>query len=142
MTEQWTKWEPLPNLAGRYYLASIADTITELKIFFYHADDKEKKVLISFNNSIITYEGTYETYRSKLICDLDDRYDTRFYADWTFFKVTNSSYIKWLSEQSCHTINSSILTHFAFFAGETILDIIALNEPQVIFINKSEGPPL
>lgn len=138
MTEQLTKWKPIQGLSARYYIESISDTINELQILLFDDNDEEKKVLVSFKNSIISYESTYESFRSKLISDLDDQYGTKFYGTWTFFKVTNSSYLQWVSKHSYDTTKSLFLTHFCIIGLESIVDIIATDEPQVTLINYPE----
>ena len=43
MTEQWSQWKPINNLAGKYYIESISDNINGLKIVFLNGTMKQKK---------------------------------------------------------------------------------------------------
>ena len=52
MQEQWTRWEPIAGLAQKYYIESISDIIEGFKILLFDANDREKKVLVSFPNSV------------------------------------------------------------------------------------------
>jgi len=72
--------------------------------------------------------------KSSVINKIDERYGTEFYAEWTFFKVTNSEYIQWLSEQSYGIAESESLIHFSILAGDSIVDVIAAYEPKITII--------
>ncbi len=64
-------------------------------------------------------------------------FDATFLNGWTFFKVDNSNYVKWLSEQS-HGISNhlSCTQHFSILGVDCVFDIIAGYEPKVGLINE------
>ena len=64
---------------------------------------------------------------------LSEHYGDSFYGTWTFFKVSNSEYLRWLSNQSFETMNSTFM-HFTFVTGNSILDVICTYEPKVKFV--------
>jgi hypothetical protein len=138
MKEQWTRWEPVQGLAAKYYIDAIYDTIDEgLKIVLSDINDRKKKVRVIFEKGIDAYRSTDESYRLGTIDDLDIEYGTEFYAYWTFFKVTNSSYVKWLSEESYGCWDSLPWIHFSFVALDSIIDVVTVYEPRVEFIESS-----
>lgn len=139
MQEQWTRWEPIVGLAGKYYLESIADTFDGFKAFFFDAKNHNKKIQVIFEDSVHSYIRTDESCRSDLIFRLKNQYGSEFYATWTFFKVTNSEYLRWLSEQSCTFSDYLKMQHFSFITMDFILDIVTNYEPRVEFINTSIG---
>lgn len=138
MAEQWTKWEPIQGLANNYYIDSVSDTIDGFIIQLSDADDEEKKVLVLFEDSVDAYRSADESFRRSTMFDLSQKYDKTFFHYWTFFKVTNSSYIQWLSEQSFGITDSLHFTHFSFIAADSILDVITNYEPKVICIRKNK----
>ena len=58
---------------------------------------------------------------------------------WSFFKVTNSEYLKWASYQSNGVSESLNLTHYAIWTEDWTIDILSWAEPNVEFVDiKSE----
>ena len=74
--------------------------------------------------------------RYKTIVALDEKYGPTFYGTWTFFKIINSSYISWVAEESCEFVKPKELIHFVFLAMDSVVDIIASEEPKFELINK------
>ena len=134
MAEQWIRWEPISDSSGKYYVESISDNIKEFKILLAHCKDKKKRVRIIFDCFIYSYRSTDEGCRLNTIVNVDKQYGAKFYAEWTFFKVINSSYVLWLSEQSGGIAEPESLTHFSLFAMDSIVDVIAEYEPIVELI--------
>jgi hypothetical protein len=128
MQEQWIRWEPIEGLFSKYDLDIIIDDEKGLKIIF---ECDQKKVNVFFKHGAVSYIKTNETLRSYLIGSLSKEYGSVFYASWTFFKVENSEYLKWLSAQSCSISDYYHLQHFSFIVDGSILDIAASVEPIV-----------
>jgi len=138
MTEQWSQWKPINNLAGKYYIESISDNINGLKIVFFEWHNETKKVIITFTDSVDAYRSTDEIFRLKLISDLKEKYKSKLYGKWTFFKVDNSAYIKWLSKQSYTISDERSFMHFSFVGVDSILDVVTNYEPKVALINETK----
>jgi hypothetical protein len=64
---------------------------------------------------------------------LTEKYGREFYKNWSFFKVTNSEYVKWLSEKSCAYADEFSFTHFSIVGSDEIIDVLARYEPTVAF---------
>jgi hypothetical protein len=133
MQEKWIKWEPIKGLQLKYYIDSIVDNLDGFEMILSDCNDRNKRVMVTFENSVEAYRSTDETCRTNTICDLRDMYGLDFYCEWTFFKVENSRYLRWVIEESCGIREAHYLTHFSFIAGESIVDIIAPYEPKVQF---------
>ncbi|GAC43779.1 hypothetical protein [Paenibacillus popilliae] len=131
MQENWERWEPVSGLSSKYYIKSLSDSIEGFKLFLFDANDEKKKVEVVFEDSVHAYRSTDESFRQSTINTINERYGTEFYAEWTFFKVTNSGYIRWLSEQSYGIAESEPLIHFSILAGDSIVDVIAAYEPKI-----------
>ena len=129
--EYWAKWVPINDAAAKYYVDSISDGIEGFKVLLSDADDEQNKVEVIFEESVHAYRSTDESFRQSTINFIYERYGTEFLAEWTFFNVTNSDYIQWLSGQSYGMAESEPLIHFSFLAVDSIVDVIAAYEPKI-----------
>lgn len=136
MDEIWTRWiPPIEGLIKKYYIDGLLDTLENLKIILANAEETHE-VHVIFESNAASYEYTDESFCNELIVQLYTTYGHDFYSDWTFFKIDNSSYIKRLSVQSSGISDSLTLTHYCFVAGDSILHILAYEDPLVIRIEK------
>ena len=135
MSEKWAKWEPVSGLAEKYDIDSIIDDIESFRMLLATGDESKKKVRVIFEESVDAYRRSDEALRVDLIGDLRQQYGGNFYGKWTFFKVENSTYLRWISEQSCTIADSLPYMHFAFIAGNFVVDVIAFYEPKVEFLD-------
>ena len=124
----------MPGLSTNYNLVSVVDNMEGFEILLSDDSNDKKGIRIIFKNSVESYRCSDETYRLKTFEDLSDQHGTKFYAEWSFFRVLNSRYLHWLSEQSCGISDSRPLMHFSFFTTNSILDIITSYEPKVEFV--------
>jgi hypothetical protein len=136
MQEQWKQWKPVQGLANKYYIESAFHTSEGLRLFFFETYNAQKRLQIIFENPVEAYRNTDESYDLALIDMLDAHYGTSFYGDWTFFKVENSLYMKWLFEQSKNSVSVHELTHFAFITSNFLFEVIAHHELHIIFMNE------
>ncbi len=136
MRTQWTKWEPIPHLTEKYNLKSISDGENGTEIILFDIKNSNHKVEISFTYPVDIYRRSDEKYLLETIDQLKQQYGADFYTKWTFFKVTNSPYLQWLSEQSYNITDSTGLTHFALITTNSIVDIIDPCEPKIKLINE------
>ena len=131
MIEKWIKWEPVEGLYSTYYVDILVDSKKEFKIILSEEKNPQKKIQIIFENSVYAYRNTYESFRQNTIHILKKQYGESFYINWTFFKITNSSYLSWLAEQSYGITDEINLTHFSIIAANEIIDIVAGYEPTI-----------
>lgn len=131
MQEKWIRWEPIKNLSNQYYVQSISDTFSGgFKIKLIDDKNPKKKILVSWPDSVFAYRKTYETFTILTLGKIDEQYGKDF-RDWAFFKVENSEYLRWLSEQSCGITDSLNFTHFCIYSTEEMVDIVVGYEPIV-----------
>jgi hypothetical protein len=120
MTEQWVEWEPIVGLVRNYNIDKVLNTAEGLSILLSKADDNnDVKIRVTFTDTIEAYRSTYETFRIKI---------SSLYIGWTFFRIENSEYVKWLLEQSHGIDNDFKFMHFAIATDDTVLDIVAKHE--------------
>ncbi len=137
MSEQWTKWEPITGLANKYYIDAVLDSADGFIVFLSTDDESDKRVKVTFEDAVYAYRSTDDSLRRKIVAQLSDKYGKEFCEDWTFFKVNNSDYLKWLFEQSEEKpefTDKLELKHFSFLGADFTLDVADNLEPKVEFI--------
>jgi len=132
MDEQWIKWEPIQGLSRHYYVDLVSDSFDGFLIELTDAENENNKVEIKFLDSVKAYRSTDEAYRSHLLSVLYETYGIEYFNEWALFKVRNSDYQKWLTEQSYGFLDLKTTTHFSIMGGESIVDVIANYDPIVV----------
>lgn len=135
INEQWIKWEPIKNLAPKYYIESITDSREGFSILLFDANNREKKVLVSFPNSVESYRSIDESFVLNSLYKLNQNYGRDFYGDWTFFIIENSEYLDWLSTESYKISEKYKLIHYCLLSADSRFDIINNVAPEVTHIN-------
>lgn len=134
MQENWVQWNPLKGIVGKYDVDRVSMDERGLIIQLYSENNITKKVEVHFSYTLDAYRYTNDSFAFNICGDLSQKYGVDFYGTWSFFKVTNSRYLQWLSEQSCAYSNEFTFTHFSFIGTDSIVDILARYEPAVTFI--------
>lgn len=129
--EEWTHWQPLENMSGKFYVDTLMMSDDGLTIKLYKG---EEKIEIIFDGCIDAYRYTNDSFSFKIPSDLRKKYGIDFYGNWSFFKVTNSEYLAWLSEKSSEYSKDFPFIHFCIIGGDEIIDVLARYEPEVRFI--------
>lgn len=132
MDEKWAYMDIEQELNVKYYIDSINDTINGLCILLSEVNDASLRVKVLFEHSVHAYRSTDESYRSNTINYLQDSYGVNFYRERTFFEITDSEYIQWLSKQSQGVSDLEQISHYSFLAVNSIVDVIAAYEPKII----------
>ena len=134
MSKEWIKWEPfVPGIEGNYRFDNISDNENGFKLVISQLNS-EKKLEITFVNSIWAYKRTSESFRQNLFNILSEKYGDDFYTEWSFFKVTESDYLQWLSVESNTVTDQLKLSHFVIMTIDDVIDIAANYEPEIKFI--------
>jgi hypothetical protein len=137
MNENWIKWEPAEGLAKKYSINSISDTLDKFEIILSEYDNINHKIKVKMKFDFVdSYRCTDKSLRLKDMGELVEKRDEKFHNNWTFFKVLNSKYLKYLSKQSYGIIDDRNLMHFALITEDLIIDLINPSEPIVEFIEK------
>lgn len=134
MDGTWTQWKPIPDLPEKMYMEKLIETCDGLEITLKALDDS-CGIKILFENSVISYQNTYERNRYKTLCLLDKEYGKNFYAKWTLFEVQDSSLLKWVREES-YIDNEDIGTHFrlkqlTLLTADEFIDIVTYDYPKI-----------
>ncbi len=90
------------------------------------SNNSDKTIRIFFENSVDSSRRTDESYVGGIVGPMADKYGREF-AQWPFFKIENSEYLKWFFDTSIGMaqIRGWKFTHFSIMALDSMLDIIA-----------------
>lgn len=134
MPEQWAKWEPISGLSAKYYIDSISQDRGGFKIILSSDTNIQEKVHVIFADSVWSHRSTDESFRQNTLYTIDKAYGQDLYVHWTFFKIKNSTYLQWLSEESFGITDNLSLIHFCLYGMDDVIDIAAAYEPHVELI--------
>ena len=134
MHEQWTQWRPIEQLAPQYYTTAIINAATGFHIRFGESNNNPRGLFITFERSIEACRVTDEGDRFVKLLYLIDTYGRDFFVKWPFFKVTNSEYLEWLSQESGGIFDQKSMEHFALITQDSIIDIATSYEPKIEII--------
>lgn len=132
--EEWTRWEPIQGLEGKYYLESFAWKEAGFIVKLI-SEEKGKKIQILFDNFIDAFRYTNESFYLKILDNASQKDDIDFYSDFSLFKVTNSEYLAWILEKSCNLSDSMNFIHFCILGGDEFIDIVTNYEPKVTIMD-------
>lgn len=131
MEEKWVRWTPCQNLAAKYDIDRVCNDIKSLEILLTDYYNQQDKIIVAFKDSVYSFRSCDESLRVADFADLSSKYGNDFYGNWTFFKIENSSYAKWLSNQSYEFFKKENFIHFVFMGMNSVLDVVAAHEPLI-----------
>lgn len=130
--KQWRQWKPCSGLAQKYTLDTVCDKNKKLKISLFETGDEQNKIEIKFEKSVCLYAITDETLFIGTLGKLGEDYGSKFYSEWSFFKIQNSSYLKRFNSIDSNTS----FNHFTFLFSESMVDVVSIGEPKFEFVTQ------
>jgi hypothetical protein len=127
LNEKWIRWEFKEGLEKKYDIDMLENIDNKLLVNLSDANN-DKKLNLKWDGSMEFYIYSYEVARSKLCENLD-------VMEWTFFKIENSKYLKWIKENFAKIYENKELYHFCIVGINFVLDIVACDYPIIIDIN-------
>ena len=118
----WIKWEPVKNISDYYIIEKIEATIDGLKIFLIDGNYEEKKLVVTFEHSVVFYKVMDEIFASRQVGDPLEYGGSEQFSTWMFFQVADSAYVKRLTEEACVDLTIQRLIHFSFYEENTFCD--------------------
>ena len=100
-------------------------------LLVFKSQDDNDTIQVIFQNSILSLRSTDEGRRLKTINFLEEKYETDFYAKWTFFKVANSTYVEWFNQETYDIYTSYNIEHYVFMTSDDVVEILSTYEPHV-----------
>ena len=137
INEKWEVWEPVQAVGDDYAILDVRDTNNGFILDLLNRSDNKKSLRIRYS-AVWAYRSTYESFRQKTTHEVCQKYGSDFFAGKTFFKIKDSMYLKWLSEESYEITDDLSITHFVFFDSEEIVDVISGSEPEFTVLELSD----
>jgi hypothetical protein len=127
LSEKWIRWELKEGLEKKYDIDILENIDNKLLVKLSDAKNI-KKLNLEWDGSMEFYIHSYETARDKL-CENPD------VMKWTFFKIENSEYLKWIKENFTKIYENRELYHFCIVGINFVLDVVANDYPTIIDIS-------
>lgn len=135
MAETWIQWEPITNLSEKYQLDLIVDTYQEFRLILSSIEIREKKIQVIFEESVSAYRSaTKNAWLESSIHVFPEKDE----INWTFFKVLNSRYLSWISENTCGIYPQEGYVHFSFITTNAVIDVLNFDEPKIEIIENEK----
>lgn len=131
------KWYPAKHtdLCSMYDVRSIKDIIGGLFIelipdsIVVTENEKYKTIYIHWPGSYISYMDSDSGARNMINLDKDNN-------RWTFFIIKESEYVDFIKNDS-YGIKGNNLEHFCIIGTNSVVDILAYYEPQILDSDKN-----
>lgn len=130
MIEKWTKWEPVMDLPDKIFLEKLIDDKKGLTIEF-NDELETTEIIVNFENSVVSYRNSDEGKRLNTLEFLNEKYGKIFYSNWSFFKVNNSLYLKWLNDETYDMYTDYNIEHYVFLTSNDIVDVLSSYPPKI-----------
>ncbi len=129
-------WEAAKGLNAKYYIDTILDSDDDgFIIELSEQNNNKKKVRITFKDWVWSYKYVQEIFATNRLDEVRGKHEKDFFKGRTFFKISESNYLRQLSQESSDILNYyGGAIHFCFVSAESILDVIANYEPTIEFI--------
>lgn len=135
MEEKWIKLKLPDNFSGAFKVELLSESFPGFRIVFTQILSGEgKRVMAEFIPGVNAYVRTNGALAAQAKEFLYNRDGEKFYHNWAFFRVVNSAYLKWTSEQSSGISDAYGVMHFAFIADDSIIDVITNHEPTITWL--------
>lgn len=130
MSEQWIQWIPYEGLPYKVNLEELLDNKNGVSLSLTD-NEGNQEIQVLFENLVLSYRNTDEGRRLKTIRFLEEKYNTDFYAKWSFFKVYNSTYLEWFRQETYNIYDTLSIEHYVFLTNDDIVDVLSTYEPKV-----------
>lgn len=130
--EQWTPWKSLTDISRGVQLEVLSDANKEFTLCLRIVNEQGKwqKLQLLFGDSVLFYQKSDEATKLLIMGSLE--------KICPFFRVINSKLIETLSKESDNPASLHNAMHFSIFEPNFIIDIVATNEPQIIWIQYAD----
>lgn len=129
--EKWERWTVNPEIPAKLYLQALIDDKDGLRLVF--TDTHENTYTFLFDELVLSYRHTDEGTLIRTLEHLYKHYDTDFFSNWTLFQVTDSSYLKWLAEESTNIYETVYnIQHYVFLTSNDVIEVLSTEPPTLI----------
>lgn len=122
---------------GSFIVTSLVQNAEGTKILL---DDEEHSVEIFFDGVPAMLRQANELLRMRTWRETQIKYQNDFFfRNHFFFRVDNSTLVKWVAEESCNFFVDDNLRHYCIVTSEEVIDILATFTPMVS-VSKLQNP--
>ncbi|TDX51133.1 hypothetical protein [Orenia marismortui] len=133
---EWIKWKPNTNIPKKVNLESLIDNKEGLMLTFTDKHNRDNLIYVFFKGSVLSYRNTDEGNLLQTFYCLSQMYDDEFYTQWSFFKIKNSSYIRWFNKESYKKYKGCNIEHYIFITPNDIIEVLSTYCPEVTVMKK------
>lgn len=127
----WEKWIPLNNIPPKLFKDHLIDDENGLKIVFFEEIEGPKYSFL-FEGYVHSYRNTDEGSLLKTLEYVDKYYQHLDYGKWTLFKLKQSSYLEWYTEQTFGMYkNIYQIEHYVFFTSDDVIEVLSADPPII-----------
>lgn len=130
MNEKWEKWHPVEGLPEKVDLPNLCFDKNGLRLEMVGVDHYER--IIFQYESTLSFRLTDEGRRLRLLSYLNDNYGKDFLGKWSFFKIMDSPYVRWLNEETYGIYEQYEVEHHAFLTTNEVVEVISATMPIII----------
>lgn len=129
--EKWERWTVNPEIPAKLELQALIDDKDGLRLVL--TDVHENTYTFLFDGLVLSYRNTDEGTLIKTLEHLYKHDDPDFFGDWTLFQVTDSSYLKWLAEESTNIYEMVYnIQHYVFLTSNDVIEVLSTEPPTLI----------
>ncbi len=134
--EKWIRWEPINGLPHSIITIKIID-LKGLTLEFVSGED-EDIVKVYFKPLVYSYRVTDEGSRLKTLERFCEENENKKITDWCFYNITDSTYLKWINNETGNMHDIMGTKHYAFITQDEFIDVLAVNPPEVTIYKRGQ----
>lgn len=122
------KWIPLSDIPERLYLEGLHDDYEGFRLLLKgEGNSKMLRISFQFNLGFRNFDESDRLKTLNLIPELCSK--------WSLFKVKDSTFTKWVIEESLEKYTNEELIHYIIATPNDIVEVLSMSEPKVEWLN-------
>ena len=121
---RYVRWEPFPGITGRWYLDALHHDFEGFRVLLRSEDFTRPFLRLAFAAPLL-YQAAEEGFR---LTGPDP--DSELVFPHPFYTVERSALVAEFHRSSCGVHREWAVRHFAIYAANLCLDVLAVEEPQ------------
>ena len=136
--ELWSYWVPANIEQSDYNIDSLCENGLNFIIILINYEKKDHEMHITFKKARC-FRRTNELYTVARMRMAYQQQTREFFLKRQSYKIINSEYLQWASQQSDGISDSAQLEHYVVFTDDIVLDILCANEPAITFVDRNQS---
>ena len=118
LKEQWIKWQLPANKAIAYRFHSFTENSKESTILLVDSDNAARKLEVTPQGLVLAYRKVSFPSKQDIV-------------NWPIFKIINSNFVQFLSDESYGIFSSNDFNHFTLITIDSTIDVVCGLEPVI-----------